>query len=67
MPIKSNILGNIEAFKETSNVLVRGLPWKPPRSDDSLAVHRLRLTAARCSGTTKNINGILTVMRKNNY
>lgn len=45
MYIKSNILGNTEAFEEASDVLVWRLPWKTPRSDHRLTVHRLRLTA----------------------
>lgn len=44
-PIKSNILGNTEAFKEAGDVLVRRLPWKPSRSNHRLIVHWLRLTA----------------------
>lgn len=45
MLIQSNILGNIEAFEEASDILVWGLPWKAPRSDYSVTVHWLSLTA----------------------
>lgn len=45
MSIKSNILGNAEAFKEASDVLVWRLPWKSPRSDHRLTVHGLCFAA----------------------
>lgn len=41
-----NILGNVEAFKEPSDVLVRRLPWQPSGSDHRVVAHFLHLTAA---------------------
>lgn len=38
-------LGNVEAFEEASDVLIRRLPWQPTSSDDRLAVHSFCLTA----------------------
>lgn len=44
--VEENSLSNIEAFEKASDILVRGLPWKAPRSDHRLTVHRLCLAAA---------------------
>lgn len=45
-----NILGNVEASEETSNVLVRRLPWQPSGSDHCIVAHFLPLTTA-CTHT----------------
>lgn len=54
--IHSDILGNIEAFKEASDVLVWGLPWKSPCSDHRLTLYWLCFTAAQIAMWRKNIN-----------
>lgn len=44
--IAADILGNVESSEESSDVLVRRLPWQPSGSDHRVVTNFLHLTAA---------------------